>query len=85
MEKDWPKRPSDRQLQEAQKDSERAVSPVAEAVMSLHTWRHHSPHKPGSCATFMLNSHWDRAAAGKKVLHLCEQGHFGSVRLFVTL
>ena len=30
-EKDWPKRPSDRQLQEAQKDSNRAITPVAEA------------------------------------------------------
>ena len=34
MEKDWPKRPSERQLQEAQKrkDSDRAITPVAEAV-----------------------------------------------------
>ena len=32
MEKDWPKRPSDRQLQEAQKDSDRAITPVVEAV-----------------------------------------------------
>ena len=34
--------------------------------MSLHTWRHQGPLKPGSCATFMLNAHWGRAAAGKK-------------------
>jgi len=33
MEKDWPKRPSDHQLQEAQKkDSDRAITPAAEAV-----------------------------------------------------
>ena len=33
MEKDWPKRPSDRQLQEAQKkDSDRAINPAVEAV-----------------------------------------------------
>ena len=34
--------------------------------MSLHTWSCQGPHKPSSCATFMLNSHWDRAATGKK-------------------
>ena len=32
MEKDWPKRPSDCQLQEAQKDSDRALTPTVEAV-----------------------------------------------------
>ena len=42
--------------------------------MSLHTWRCQSPHKLSSCATFMLNSHWGRAATGKKILHLCTQG-----------
>ena len=35
--------------------------------MSLHPWCHQGPHKPGSCATFMLNSHWGRASTGKKV------------------
>ena len=34
--------------------------------MSLHTWRCQGPCKPSSCATFMLNSHWGRAATGKK-------------------
>ena len=34
--------------------------------MSLHIWHCQSPHKPSSCATFMLNSHWDRVATGKK-------------------
>ena len=34
--------------------------------MSLHTWRCQGPHKPSSCATFMLNSHWGRAATDKK-------------------
>ena len=54
--------------------------------MSLHTWCRQGPHKPSSCAAFMLNSHWGRAAIGKKrVLHLCAQGHFGSVPLFVSL
>jgi len=35
MEKNWPKRPSDKLLQEAQKkkkDSDRAITPVAETV-----------------------------------------------------
>ena len=68
MEKDWPKRPSERQLQEAQKkkDSDRATIPGAEATMSLHNWCCQGPHKPSSCTTFMLNSHWGRAATGKK-------------------
>ena len=34
--------------------------------MSLHTWCRQGPHKPSSCAAFMLNSHWGRAARGKK-------------------
>ena len=37
-EKDWPKRPSDCQLQQARKkDSDRAITPAAEIVVSLHT------------------------------------------------
>ena len=32
MDKDWPKRPSDRQLQEACKKTDRATTPAAEAV-----------------------------------------------------
>ena len=34
--------------------------------MSLHTWRHKGTRKPST--TFMLNSHWGRAATGKKSL-----------------
>ena len=83
-EKDWPKRPSDRQLQEAQKKgSDRVLTPAVEASVSLHTWRRQGPHKPSSCATFTLNPHGGRAAPGKKVLRLCMtlyvQGHFSSV------
>ena len=70
-EKDWPKRPSDHQLQEVQKRL---------------WWGHNScgrghpcPHKRSSCTTFTLNFHWGRAATGKKVLCLCVQGRFGSV------
>ena len=29
--------------------------------MSLHTWHCQDLHKPSSCATFTLNSHWGRA------------------------
>ena len=36
--------------------------------MSLHTWHHQDPHKPSSRATFTLNSHWGRPAAGKNSL-----------------
>ena len=34
--------------------------------MSLNTWLCQGPCKPSSCTTFMLNSHWSRAATGKK-------------------
>ena len=34
--------------------------------MFLLTWWRQGPHKPSSGATFMLNSHWGRAAIGKK-------------------
>ena len=34
--------------------------------MSPHTRHHLGPCKPSSCATFMFNSHWGRAATGKK-------------------
>ena len=50
--------------------------------MCLHTWRCQGPQKPSSCPTFMLNSHWGRAAADKrKILRLCVQGPFGHVQL----
>ena len=35
MEKDWAKRPSDLQLQEARKKTDRAITPVVEAVHVL--------------------------------------------------
>ena len=43
-----------------------AITPASEAGQSLHTWRRQGPRKPSSSATFTLNSHWDRAATGKK-------------------
>ena len=50
--------------------------------MSLHTWSHQGPCKPSSCTTFMLNSHWGRAATGKRNL---ASMHAGSLRLCPTL
>ena len=48
------------------KDTNRAISPAVEAVcVSAHLALPGSP-KPSTCTSFMLNSHWDRAAAGKK-------------------
>ena len=34
--------------------------------MSLPTWCRQGPRKPSSCTIFTLNSHWGRAATGKK-------------------
>ena len=48
------------------KDSDRAITPVTEAVQSLHTWCQKDPQDPRSCATFTLNPHWNRAATCKK-------------------
>ena len=39
--------------------------------MSLHTWRHQGPRNPSSFITFTLNSHWGRAATGKKKSCTC--------------
>ena len=78
-EKDWPKRPSDHQLQEARKkDSDRTITPVVEAVRVPNTWHHQGPCKPSSCATFTLNSHWGRAATGKKSLASMRAGSLQS-------
>ena len=53
--------------------------------MSLNICRLWGPCKSSSCADFMLNSHWGRAATGKKVLRLHPQGHFSHVQLFAAL
>ena len=50
----------------SKKDSDRAITPAAEAVRVPAYGQ--GPHKPSSCATFTLNSHWGRAATGKKSL-----------------
>ena len=67
MEKDLLKRPSDCQLQEAQKKA--LIEPWLlwwRQSMFLHTWRCQVPLNPSSCAIFMLNYLWGRAATGKK-------------------
>ena len=69
MHKDLPKKPSDCQLQEAWKEhSDRAITPVAEAVHVPAQLALHGHCKPSSCATFTLNSQWGRAATDKKSL-----------------
>ena len=67
MEKDWPNRPSDGQLQVAREKT--LIGPSLlwwRQSVSLNTWCHQGPHKPSSYTTFTLNSHWGRAATGKK-------------------
>ena len=71
MEKDWLKRPSDHQVQETRKKTLRQS-------MSLHTWHRQGPHKPSSCATFTLNSHWGRATTGQKCLASMQTGSLES-------
>ena len=82
MAKDWPKRPSDFQLQEIRQKTDRAITPAVEAGHVLNTWRRQGPRKPSSYTTFMLNSHWGRAATGQKSLASMQAGLLQS---FLTL
>ena len=85
-EKDWPKRPSDHQLQKARKKTLIGLKFLQlRQSVPLHTWHHQDPHKPSSCATFTLNSHWGRAATGKKksCFYVCRVTSV--VSLFATL
>ena len=66
MEKDWPKRPSDRQLQKAWKKTDKALRPAAEAVLILAQLVPPGSCKPSICTIFTLNSHWGRDATGKR-------------------
>ena len=52
----------------SRKDSDRAVTPAAEAVRVPAHLAPQGPHKPSICATFTLNSQWGGAATGKKSL-----------------
>ena len=87
MEKEWQKRPPDRQLQDAgRKDSDRAKTPVAEAV---RVPAHLAP--PGYLKVMKLHHLHAQLSLGqschrpKQVLCLCAHGYFGSFRFFVTL
>ena len=52
----------------SKRDPDRAITPVVEAVcVPAHLTLPGFP-QAGSCATFTLNSHWGRAATGKKSL-----------------
>ena len=52
----------------SRKDSDRAVTPAAEAVRVPAHLAPQGPHKPSICATFTLNCQWGGAATGKKSL-----------------
>ena len=66
----------------SKKDSDRVITPVVEAV---HVPAHFTP--AGQAAGPPSHSTFPRAELpwAKKVLCLCMQGRFSSVRLFVTL
>ena len=85
-EKDWPRRPSDRQLQEATKDSGSVITPVAKAVcVSAHL----AP--PGLLQAKQLGHLHTQTSVGQSshrqenALQLCVQGHFGPVQQFAIL
>ena len=77
MEKDWPKRPSDHRLQEAgKKDSDRAITPAAEAVhVPAHLVLPGSP-QDKQLHHLMLNSHWGKLPQAKSLAFM----HAGSVQ-----
>jgi len=66
VEKDWPKRNSDHQLQEAQEMTDRAISPMVEEVcVPAHLA---PPGSPQAKQLHLLHAHWGRAATGKRSL-----------------
>ena len=85
MEKDWPKRPSDSQLQETGKKTDRAIFAAAEAV---RVPAHLAP--PGSLQAKQLHHLHAQISLGQschrpKKSCVCVQDGFSSVRLFATL
>ena len=89
MEEGWTKRPSDCQLQEAQKKTDRGVTPAAEAICvpehlalpgPLQVKQLHHLH-----AELSLGQSCHSPPPKKKVLCLCTQSHLGPIQLFVTL
>ena len=89
MGKDWPKRPSDRQLQEVRKkDSYRAITPAAEAVHVPATWGHQGSRTSSSCTTLTGGSTLTRAElpqAKKQKTNNLAFMHAGSLQLCLTL
>ena len=87
MEKDWPKKPSDHQLKEAQKKTLIGwwLLQWRQPVI-LYTWHHQGPCSqaaaPPSHSTL---TGAELPQAKKKVLHLCAQGRYGHVWLLATL
>ena len=79
------KRPSDRQLQDTQKNTLIGPSLLRQRQsMSLNAWCPQSPCRPSSCTMFtstLTGGNTFFAATGKKPLHLCTQGHFSCVWL----
>ena len=85
MEKDWPKRPFDQQLQQARKKTDRAITPVAEAVrVPTHLA---PPESPQAKQLRHLHTQLSLGQSGhrqKTVLRLYVQDRFSHVQLFVT-
>ena len=80
MEKDWPKRPSDCQLQEAQKDSDRALTPAVEAVhVPAHLVLPGSPKAKQLCYLHAQPSLRQSCHSQKNLLRLHMQGGFDHV------
>ena len=62
----------------SKKGSDRAITPVVEAVATPAHCLRQGPHKPSSCTSFTLNSLWGRAATGKRSLTSMRAGSLRS-------
>ena len=86
MGKNWPKRPSDCQLQEARKKTDRAITPVVEAVhVPAHLVLPKIPTSQAAVPPSRSTLTGSELLQAKKVLHLCTQGCFSWVQLFANL
>ena len=85
--KDWQKRPSDRQLQEAPKrDSDRAITPTAEVVgVPAYLAPRGYPQAKQLHRSHVQPSLGPSCHSQEKSCIYAAQGHFGHVHLFVTL
>ena len=81
-EKDRPKRPSERQLQEARKKTLMGPQLLRRRQsVSLHTGRHQGSGNPNSCITVTLKPPWGRATSKKRS---CISA-YSRVQLFASL